>query len=830
MIRIERLLYLSLFMTLALSGGLLGIAQGQPWLTVVAVGGSAAALLVTEYLKWFRIDQWLANLAAVIMTMYALFSFGNGDGVSQLMAVANLLVYLQIILLLQHKSPRLFWQVLVLSLLQVVVAAVFNLGLEGGLLFVAFTLCAGLTLMLLQIYQETWNVLRVNHAKRRWFPAGVTAPSAPRGSPRSPAAAHPAPQARPVGEPAPMALPIPVFDQTFGSRRLVTAMARHLGSLAILAIGFASVMFYFIPRDISSWVGPHEVNFRGTGETKQLTLDYSDQIILSDDSVMRVAFRNPHTNRNVELSSAPYMRGVALADLNLESGSTEWIVAQNRNYDSQFQTPKQLAMSRPYLIQQVTLEPTIDPLLYAAGPCYRLPSTSPEIEYYWPLFALTRQRGQERRAFAPFTYEVALVTTESGQSLDVLPHGDYAIERSAFTLESGGYYLWLTEMPPPRYPTLVQEAADVARQTSSGRRNHLTIARALEEYLRESGRFTYTLDYTALRRDRSLDPMEDFVRNHRSGHCEMFASALTLMLRSQGIPARLVVGYYGGEYNAIGQYYEFTQRHAHAWVEAYIRPQDCPQEWLDNRIASNRGAWVVLDPTPPSDNSGTTTGALGYARSLWRDYVWGLSAQDQFGALTSSSIGLTQLADLGWWYAKWQGLVDGILGTDSIVPIVGCVLVPLALLWALRIRRRRKRATPRGVPSRRRRLPGWMKNVVRQLTPGFLSSQPQATIAVPPSARFYRRMTRMLARHGLVRRPAQTQRALVVQARDHFREYASVSRIVDIISEVTEAFYGERFGTQRVTAAQQRHLEAAIGQLATTLSQPLPRPNPDSRA
>ena len=64
------------------------------------------------------------------------------------------------------------------------------------------------------------------------------------------------------------------------------------------------------------------------------------------------------------------------------------------------------------------------------------------------------------------------------------------------------------------------------------------VARALTEYLAASGEFTYTLDLT--RQDRSIDPILDFLFHVKQGHCERYATALALMLRSVGIPARVV--------------------------------------------------------------------------------------------------------------------------------------------------------------------------------------------------------------------------------------------------------------------------------------------------
>ncbi len=76
-------------------------------------------------------------------------------------------------------------------------------------------------------------------------------------------------------------------------------------------------------------------------------------------------------------------------------------------------------------------------------------------------------------------------------------------------------------------------------------------------------------------------PVEAFILQTRRGHCELFASALALAARSLGVPARVVNGYYGGDWNDVGGFLLIRQQHAHAWVEAWIN-----------------GRWQRFDPTP----------------------------------------------------------------------------------------------------------------------------------------------------------------------------------------------------------------------------------------
>lgn len=106
-------------------------------------------------------------------------------------------------------------------------------------------------------------------------------------------------------------------------------------------------------------------------------------------------------------------------------------------------------------------------------------------------------------------------------------------------------------------------------------------ALAIERWL-QGGDFVYSLTVPdAFDRD----PVEQFLLDTRTGHCELYASAMTLLLRSVGIPARVVSGYRGGEWSGTDGAYIVRKSMAHMWVEVYF---------IDH-------GWVTFDPTPESD-------------------------------------------------------------------------------------------------------------------------------------------------------------------------------------------------------------------------------------
>lgn len=206
-------------------------------------------------------------------------------------------------------------------------------------------------------------------------------------------------------------------------------------------------------------------------------------------------------------------------------------------------------------------------------------------------------------------YRVAV--GESASSMAVEPD-----EESA-ALDQGGI--------TPRIAALAQEAMGAGSAAERAER--------LEQYL--VSQYEYTLDVLGRGGDSAI---EAFLFQDRRGHCELFASSMVLMLRSQGIPARLVTGFLGGQQNRLEDYFMVRQSNAHAWVEAYL---------------PNLG-WTVFEPTPPSGLPGAGSGsfwssmaqAYDYLIFRWDRYVLTFGAADQatiFGRLRDAWSGLRDL-------------------------------------------------------------------------------------------------------------------------------------------------------------------------------------------
>lgn len=168
--------------------------------------------------------------------------------------------------------------------------------------------------------------------------------------------------------------------------------------------------------------------------------------------------------------------------------------------------------------------------------------------------------------------------------------------------------------------------------------------------------FEYSLKH---RRSTRLDPAVDFVLHHRVGHCEYFASAMVLMARSLGIPARVVGGYMGGERSVVGAWHLVRQRNAHAWVEAWTG-----------------AGWRTYDPTPGSALAANLEPKAGFLPSLW--HLLAAELGDRWDALTAQDFLLLALslgAFLGlflliprWWRERRARIAGAARAVEGPLP------------------------------------------------------------------------------------------------------------------------------------------------------------------
>jgi transglutaminase-like putative cysteine protease len=237
------------------------------------------------------------------------------------------------------------------------------------------------------------------------------------------------------------------------------------------------------------------------------------------------------------------------------------------------------------------------------------------------------------------------------------------------------YYLRLPELDP-RIPAL-------ARQLAAGASTDAERIRLLTAHLALN--YKYSLDFVG------SSSLPDFLFRNRRGHCELFASALAVLLRAAGIPTRYVTGFQSGAYNPMTGWTLLRAADAHAWVEAFLPGQ----------------GWTTLDPTPPSWTPPSRL--LLYAdaaQTFWEDWILGYDFDRQW-----SLVGKAARSRHAWSFDWWDVLARraGTTGADLASALrrywrpalagIGCgLLVALAVWGGLRklVLRRRVERLMRG--------------------------------------------------------------------------------------------------------------------------------------
>ena len=188
-----------------------------------------------------------------------------------------------------------------------------------------------------------------------------------------------------------------------------------------------------------------------------------------------------------------------------------------------------------------------------------------------------------------------------------------AVEPPVPLLTSNERVRYLTVPPLPARISELAEAWTVGATTSRDK------ARLVEGKLRSG--YRYDLDSPS---GLAKNPLEDFLFNSKRGHCEFYSTAMTVLLREVGVPARNVTGFVGGTYNRFSRSYVVRQGDAHSWVEV----------WLEGI------GWTRFDPTPPSDAAPRSelTGVLAVLRDFvealgqrWSHHVIGYDLRQQLG-------------------------------------------------------------------------------------------------------------------------------------------------------------------------------------------------------
>lgn len=865
----EKCLQVHIVVLVILSTLLLG--NGLNSLTVPILGGSAAVLafIFTERLGWIRLNRPVANLGAIGVAAYAIYRFFQNEstGDVKLTAIANLLTFVQIILLFQQKSPRLYWNIWVLSLLQVVVAGALSLHFQVGILFFIFFLVSLSAMTVMAVYVDA-DALALRDGKS---PAQSAKPASGQTQRRSLRIAF---ESLAAQDPVSVQLNP---SQPVGLGRLV----RMSWVAGLVTSVFAALLFYSIPRHKDAWYGPNYSKHSRVGFSASVSFDRPEQIVPSNQIVMRVQFLDDE-NKAKKLMVEPYFRGITLPTFECNEDGTNWLPYPPRTSPD----PSEIQPNIPLdpligeetvlddddldgdltdgyslVRQQVVLQSSQDRYLFSLVPAFMKTCTSDQVLFDYDREALTRDLRPDEFTDDPFHFEVT-VPLYFDRPLPAIPAGPKVRDRKDEAIKPSEV----------KFPAVYEAAAAVVARVES-KDNRALLAFRMSEYLGNNEEFTYTLNYKNVRFDRTLNPIEDFVRNHKTGHCEYYAAALALMLRTVDIPSRLVIGYKGGDFNAMGNYYEVKEKHAHVWVEAYLPVQDCSPRMLATGQASPKfGAWYRLDPTAEAvtgseeDNSkglvDRAGDAISYAQYVWDDYIIGMNSERQQRNLFNPNQGgllgrIFADEDVQNQLQQFPAALRGNFWTRSArILFVAANGLVIWGVYRLAVTRFAQKKRARGVRGSQR-----IANVVDAVSP-WLAKLMFGQSATRPVVRvdFYERFLKMLRKRGIT--PASHQTALefavsvihrlgtaddqaeephqvagglgVSNSRTSFSQHGSLDataaphaqqpqnaghpRLPAILGVITSEFYRVRFGNDSLDSARTEKVENALKELDSALA------------
>ncbi|MEK6608169.1 MAG: transglutaminaseTgpA domain-containing protein [Myxococcota bacterium] len=527
--------------------------------------------------------------------------------------------------------------------------------------------------------------------------------------------------------------------RVLSSRRIVGPPFLAGTALASLGVFFAAaVVFFLFPR-----LG-FGLSF-GQARTRTVMAGFADTVRLGQHGRIK---NNPDVVMRVPLATAPASplrwRGAAFASYVRDEWSQRYY-GSNRPWDTFGPPPRGDGAGR--FTYDVFLEPLDSAVIFAADRPVGFELYPSRFGGVPPLLYLYPDDVVRTRDLRTATFQYRATS-------DLAPP-PIALLASAGDAPPRGFERYLavpTDLPPA--------VAELARTITRGLSGPYAKTRAVRDHLARSYRYTLELSH-----DESLDPVYEFLFVRRAGHCEYFASALAILLRTVGVPTRVVNGFYGGVWNDVGKFLAVRQGDAHSWAEVYF----------------DGAGWVAFDATPPAGQivvvkTSWAQMALDTARLAWTRWV--------------IEYDLAKQVDIVKRAARWLGgkpLPPGVEGAREAakrllrplaIGVAALVLMGLGLALA---RTARVRVSARA-PARAR---------------------PRDAVT-----RLYRAMLAALARGGFRKADSQTPgefaRALRAQAHP----------AAELALRVTRVYYDARFGGVAPEESAMRSLAQDVRRLA----------------
>lgn len=411
------------------------------------------------------------------------------------------------------------------------------------------------------------------------------------------------------------------------------------GKLSIIMLAQSSilavVMMLVLPRIHPLWSVPLQSGEAIVGVGDSMSPGDFDQLIRSNQLALRITFSDQD---KVLTRGQMYWRGLVFDQFDGRRWQRSSPVSVTENSSARKRsTPVDRKNTGSAIQYEVLMEPTANQWLYGVRELVVNRSDSTLI--YTPENEVFQTQGIHQR----IKYS-ATSFLDVNQSSHVLSHKEYQRYTALVTNSN---------------PQTQEKAKEWRRQTGS---DQAYIQKVLDYYRQN---FIYTLSPPRLGRHTA----DEFLFSTFQGFCEHFASSFTLLMRSAGIPARVVVGYQGGEWDTQKQYLRVYQRDAHAWSEVWLQGQGWVRVDPTAAVASIRIQQGVAAALPPSEKS-----LVGSGMTISYQWVNQLYAQ-------------WQVLDYRWqrWVLDYdthqqQNILQNILGQLNATKIALFVLGVLLLV------------------------------------------------------------------------------------------------------------------------------------------------------
>ncbi|TFH49031.1 MAG: DUF3488 domain-containing protein [Lysobacterales bacterium] len=367
---------------------------------------------------------------------------------------------------------------------------------------------------------------------------------------------------------------------TEGGELSARARLRMAGAMLLQAAPIMLILFFLFPRLPGPlWGLPHDAHGAVSGLSESMSPGRISRLSLSDAVAFRVTFQS-----KAPPPSQLYWRGPVM----WHTDGQEWRSGQPaRSWRAQY-----VELHGEPVDYTITIEPHQQSWLFAL----EVPTTIPrgaqmtqDFQLRTPKPVLTRTR-YELRSFPEA--RLSRVSIEEQAAALALPSGMHPKARA---LALG----WREELQD----------------------DEAIVARALEYFGRQP--FVYTLTPPLL----NGDPVDEFLFDTRSGFCESYASSFAVLMRAAGIPARIVTGYQGGEFNPLGEYLIVRQRDAHAWTEVWLGERGWVRVDPTGAVSPNRIQLGMDAAIPPTMGpAGLALASKGPLWETWRRWRYGIDA------------------------------------------------------------------------------------------------------------------------------------------------------------------------------------------------------------